>query len=78
MDAKIVSGIWWALVIRGVLAVLFGLVAFFYSGQTLVALVYVFGVFAVLSGIALIVAAVRAGEAHQRWCLSTSSRRGPS
>jgi uncharacterized membrane protein HdeD (DUF308 family) len=67
MDSKIVSGIWWALVIRGVLAVLFGIVAFFYTGQTLVALVYVFGVFALLSGIAMIVAAVRAGEAHQRW-----------
>jgi uncharacterized membrane protein HdeD (DUF308 family) len=67
MDSKIVSGIWWALVIRGVLAVLFGIVAFFYTGQTLVALVYVFGIFALLSGIAMIVAAVRAGEAHQRW-----------
>jgi uncharacterized membrane protein HdeD (DUF308 family) len=67
MDAKIVSGIWWTLVIRGVLAVLFGIVAFFYTGQTLVALVYVFGFFALLSGIAMIVAAVRAGEAHQRW-----------
>jgi uncharacterized membrane protein HdeD (DUF308 family) len=67
MDSKIVSGIWWSLVIRGVLAILFGLVAFFYTGQTLVALVYVFGVFALLSGIAMLSAAVRAGEAHQRW-----------
>ncbi len=67
MDAKIVSGIWWSLVIRGALAILFGIVAFFYTGQTLVALVYVFGAFALLSGIAMIIAAVRAGEAHQRW-----------
>jgi uncharacterized membrane protein HdeD (DUF308 family)/pimeloyl-ACP methyl ester carboxylesterase len=67
MDAKIVSGIWWSLVVRGVLAILFGIVAFFYTGQTLVALVYVFGVFALLSGIATIIAAVRAGESHQRW-----------
>src|SRR2546421_10938567 len=67
MDSKIVSRIWWSLAIRGVLAILFGIVAFFYTGQTLLALVYVFGVFAVLSGITTIVAAVRAGEAHQRW-----------
>jgi uncharacterized membrane protein HdeD (DUF308 family) len=67
MDAKIVSGIWWSLVIRGALTILFGIVAFFYTGQTLVALVYVFGFFALLSGIAMIIAAVRAGEAHQRW-----------
>jgi uncharacterized membrane protein HdeD (DUF308 family) len=67
MDSKIVSRIWWALAIQGVLAIVFGIVAFFYTGQTLLALVYVFGVFAVLSGIASLVAAVRAGEAHQRW-----------
>jgi uncharacterized membrane protein HdeD (DUF308 family) len=67
MDSKIVSGIWWSLVIRGVLAILFGLVAFFYTGQTITALIYVFGVFALLSGIVTLVAAVRAGEAHQHW-----------
>src|SRR5215468_4102306 len=67
MDSKVVSRIWWSVVLRGVLAILFGIVAFFYTGQTLLALVYVFGVFAVLPGIVTLVAAVRAGEAHQRW-----------
>lgn len=67
MDAKTASGIQWWLGLRGVLAILFGLLTFFYTGQTLLALIYVFGVFAVLSGIASIVAAVRAGEAHMRW-----------
>lgn len=67
MDSKIASRIWWSLVIRGVLAIVFGIVAFIYTGQTLLSLVLVFGVFAVLSGIASLVAAVRAGEAHQRW-----------
>lgn len=67
MDSKVASRIWWSLAIRGVLAILFGIVAFVYTGQTLLALVFVFGVFAVLSGIASIVAAVRSGEAHQRW-----------
>ncbi len=67
MDSKLTSRIWWSLVLRGVLAILFGIVAFFYTGQTLLALIYVFGVFAVLSGIAALTMAVRAGEAHQRW-----------
>ncbi len=67
MDSKTASRIWWSLVIRGVLAIVFGIVAFIYTGQTLLALVLVFGVFAVLSGITSLVAAVRAGEAHQRW-----------
>lgn len=67
MESKVASRIRWSLAIRGVLAILFGVVAFFYTGQTLLALVFVFGVFAVLSGMASLVAAVRAGEAHQRW-----------
>ena len=67
MDTQVASGIQWWLALRGVLAILFGIVAFFYTSQTLLALIYVFGVFAVLSGILSLVAAVRAGEAHQRW-----------
>ena len=69
MDTKIVSRIWWSLVLRGGLAILFGIVALFYTGQTLLALVFVFGFFALLNGIMLIVAAVRAGEGHLRWGL---------
>ena len=67
MDPKIVSRIWWSLVIRGALAIVFGIVAFIFTGQTLLAMVYVFGVFAVLSGVSSLAMAVRAGEAHQRW-----------
>jgi uncharacterized membrane protein HdeD (DUF308 family) len=64
---KILSAIGWSLAIRGVLAVLFGVVAFFYTDQTITALVYAFGVFALLSGLVTLVAAVRAGEAHEHW-----------
>ena len=67
MDSKIVSQVWWAIVLRGVLAILFGVVALFFTGQTLLALVWVFGVYAVLNGLFALVAAVRAGEAHRRW-----------
>lgn len=67
MDTKTVSRIWWAMALRGVLAIVFGIVALFYTGQALLALILVFGVYAVLGGITAIVAAVRAGEAHLRW-----------
>jgi len=67
MDTKIVSRIWWAVALRGILAVLFGIIALIYTGQTLLALVYVFGAFALLSGLMEIITAVRAGEAHVRW-----------
>ncbi len=67
MNSKIVSSIGWSLAIRGVLAIIFGVVAFFYTGQAIVALILVFGVFALLSGLATLIAAVRAGENHKRW-----------
>jgi uncharacterized membrane protein HdeD (DUF308 family) len=67
MDTKTVSRIWWALALRGALAVIFGLVALFSSRTTLLALIYVFGIFAVLNGLVALVTAVRAGEAHRRW-----------
>jgi uncharacterized membrane protein HdeD (DUF308 family) len=67
VDTKIVSRTWWALVLRGVLAIVFGIIALIFTGQTLLVLVYVFGAFALISGITEIVTAVRAGEAHMRW-----------
>lgn len=67
MDSKIVTRIWWAMVFRGILAILFGILALIFTGQTLLVLVYSFGVFALLTGLAEIVTAVRAGEAHMRW-----------
>ena len=50
---------WWVLVVRGVAAVIFGLAALIWPGITLVALAIVFGVFALVDGIALGVAAFR-------------------
>jgi uncharacterized membrane protein HdeD (DUF308 family) len=67
MESKLVSRIWWTLALSGVLAVIFGLVALFRPGKTLLGLVYVYGAFAVLTGLVQIVAAVRAGEDHRRW-----------
>jgi uncharacterized membrane protein HdeD (DUF308 family) len=67
LDSKVVSRIWWAVGLRGILAILFGIMALIFTGQTLLALVYVFGAFALVAGLAQIVTAMRAGEAHMRW-----------
>lgn len=67
MDSKIVSRIWWAMAVRGILAIVFGIIALIYTGQTLRALVYIFGAYALITGLMEIVTAVRAGEAHMRW-----------
>lgn len=42
---------WWAIVLRGVVAVLFGLAAFAWPGLTLAALVLLFGLYALVEGV---------------------------
>ncbi len=65
--AQVLVRNWWALASRGVLGILFGLVAFLHPGMTLGVLVLMFGVFAVAAGAFAIVAGIRAAEHHERW-----------
>lgn len=58
---------WWALALRGLFAVLFGIAAFAWPGLTLTVLVILFGSYVLVDGIFALVAAVRAAEAHERW-----------
>ena len=63
----LVSRFWWALVVRGVVAILFGLIAFFWPGVTLVALVLLFGAYAFIDGIASVVLGIREYGERERW-----------
>jgi len=58
---------WWALPLRGVFAVLFGLLTFFIPGITLLTLVLLFGAYVLLDGIFDIVSAIRTPSHH--WAL---------
>ena len=58
---------WWALALRGVIAVLFGLLTFFIPGVTLISLVLLFGFYTILDGIFDIVLAIKASGHH--WAL---------
>ncbi len=61
---------WWLLLLRGLIAIAFGLIAFFYPDITLTALVYVFGIYAIADGLVAIWAAFNAmGDAGPRWWL---------
>jgi uncharacterized membrane protein HdeD (DUF308 family) len=60
---------WWAFVARGVLAILFGLIAFLTPGVTMLSLVFVFAAYAIMDGVFAIAAASRAAGRHERWSL---------
>lgn len=58
---------WWAFVFRGIIAILFGVIAFLEPATAILSLVLVFAVYAVIDGILAIVSAVRAAKAGERW-----------
>jgi uncharacterized membrane protein HdeD (DUF308 family) len=58
---------WWALALRGILAILLGLAAIVLPGVTLAVLITLFGAYAVVDGVLAIIAGVRAAERHERW-----------
>jgi len=64
---------WWLLLLRGLAAIAFGVIAFFWPDITLVALVYLFGIYAIADGLVAIGAAFNAmGDAGPRWWLGLS------
>ena len=58
---------WWALALRGFVAVLFGLLTFFLPGITLVTLILLFGAYALADGVFNVVAFFRVASHH--WAL---------
>jgi uncharacterized membrane protein HdeD (DUF308 family) len=63
---------WWLILLRGVLAVAFGIMALVWPGITVLALVFVWGVYAVVDGISEIGLAMRGGQgltSAGRWAL---------
>ena len=58
---------WWVFVLRGIIAILFGILAFVRPGITLEALVLLFAFWALFDGILAFIGAVGAAEAHEPW-----------
>ena len=58
---------WWALAIRGVAGILFGVLTFMAPGISVAVLVMWFGAYALIDGIFSIVAAWRAPDGRARW-----------
>jgi uncharacterized membrane protein HdeD (DUF308 family) len=60
---------WWTFTLRGVLALLFGILAFVAPGATLTTLIFVFGFFAILNGLFALYAAWNLRSFDRWWVL---------
>jgi len=61
---------WWLLLLRGIAAIVFGVLAFIWPGLTLLTLVILYGVFAIFDGVLALAAAFgRTGPDVPKWWL---------
>src|SRR5438445_13353843 len=61
---------WWVLLLRGVCAILFGVLTFVWPGITLLTLVLLYGAYALADGVLRLVDAVMGGAPAPRWSLA--------
>ncbi|WP_230534427.1 HdeD family acid-resistance protein [Microvirga roseola] len=60
---------WWAVALRGVFAIIFALIAFFWPGATLLTFVLFFAAYMLVDGAFGIVSGIRAASNGERWGL---------
>ncbi|MBE3559707.1 MAG: HdeD family acid-resistance protein [Ktedonobacteraceae bacterium] len=65
--SRLMRQYWWSLLIRGIVAILFGLAALFWPRLTLLVLVTLFGAFALIDGIVAVFVSLQERETAPRW-----------
>jgi uncharacterized membrane protein HdeD (DUF308 family) len=58
---------WWVLALRGVLAIIFGVLALIWPGLTLFVLIALFGAYALVDGIFAVIAGIASYGRNERW-----------
>jgi uncharacterized membrane protein HdeD (DUF308 family) len=58
---------WWILLLRGVMAIIFGILAILYPGEAFTALVYIFGIYALIDGAVTLYQALVNPGANRFW-----------
>jgi len=61
---------WWLLLLRGIAAIVFGVLPFIWPGITLLTLLILYGAFALVDGILSLAAAIMGGAPAPRWWLA--------
>jgi uncharacterized membrane protein HdeD (DUF308 family) len=61
---------WWLLLLRGIAAIIFGVLALAWPGLTLLTLILLYGAFALADGVLAIIAAITGGAPAPRWWLA--------
>jgi uncharacterized membrane protein HdeD (DUF308 family) len=70
VDIETLTKNWWALALRGIAAIVFGILTLVLPGVTLAALILLFGVYALVEGVFNVVAAIRGrGDGPPWWAL---------
>ena len=67
IGAQVALRNWWMLALRGVFAILFGLVALLLPGIALLAFIYVFAAYAIIDGIVAVIVSIRERGSLSRW-----------
>jgi uncharacterized membrane protein HdeD (DUF308 family) len=65
--ADTLAHVWWLFALRGLAAVIFGLLAFVWPGITLLSLVLLFGVYALVNGLLSLALAAKAPKGYPRF-----------
>lgn len=67
IGAQVVLRNWWMLALRGLLAIIFGLIALFLPGLALLAFIYVFAAYTLVDGVVAVLVAIRERGSLSRW-----------
>jgi uncharacterized membrane protein HdeD (DUF308 family) len=61
---------WWLILLRGIAAIIFGILAFVWPGITLLTLILFYGAFALADGVLALAHAIMGGNVGSRWWLA--------
>ncbi|MEN3930657.1 HdeD family acid-resistance protein [Microvirga sp. W0021] len=65
--SSLLASNWWAVALRGLCAIIFGLIALFIAPAAILSVVYLAGAYMLVGGIFGLISAWRAAQADQRW-----------